>query len=892
MPKNGDVTYEIRSDDSHLDADLEKAGKKVEQSAKKSGENTVKAQQESSKKVVDAVKQANDEIAKSTEESQEKIGEGFEKSSKKSKSLEDSLQEVNKLLALNPDNVQLVAQKTDLLKRSIDKAESALKDLTKRQDEMKKALKNGSIGAEEYQEFQREVIASETNLRSLQDELKTTESTGKSSGGALKSALSGTAKAVGAAFVAVGSAAVAVGAKAVNLATDMDKAMNQYIASTGKGKDETERYQKVLEGIYTNNYGESFEDIANAMSQVEKQLGSMDDASLQEVTESAFALRDVFAYDVSESTRAAKALMDNFGVSGEEAMGLIAAGAQNGLDYSGELLDSISEYSVQFGKVGLDADDMFKIFQKGAESGAWNLDKIGDAVKEMSIRVIDGSDTTAEGFELIGLNADEMAEKFAAGGDSAKEAFEQTIDALAGMEDPLAQNTAGVDLFGTMWEDLGPGVVEQLASISEGAYDTAGAMEGIKEVKYDDLGSMMETLGRQVEMLIMPLGESLMPILQDLLENVFPILEEMLPPLMELIGQAIEQMAPVVQELLPVLVQLFNDLLPPLMQLIQELLPIFTQLFTDLMPIISQIIQALLPPLVEFLNLLLPPIMELISELLPPLLGLFDSLMPIFQLALDLLAPLIGLFTGLIDPVVSLINDAVAPLIETFTDLLTGAIEPLMPVIETLAGIVTDVLGDAFEGLKPVIDTITEIFQGLLDFITGIFTGNWEQAWNGIVSVFKGIINAVPAAVEWVINGAIGLINGIIRGINSVGQHVGITLGEIPEVSLPRLKTGIDFVPDDLYPAYLDRGERVLTQTENEIYTELGGIQGLESAMSVFLSGGALDADDIGANVAKALKDAGFIPGSGQLKSVMQINGREAAIVLAPYISEEVRFRD
>ena len=141
MPKNGDVTYEIRSDDSHLDADLEKAGKKVEQSAKKSGENTVKAQQESSKKVVDAVKQANDEIAKSTEESQEKIGEGFEKSSKKSKSLEDALQEVNKLLALNPDNVQLVAQKTDLLKRSIDKAESALKDLTRRQDEMKRLWK-------------------------------------------------------------------------------------------------------------------------------------------------------------------------------------------------------------------------------------------------------------------------------------------------------------------------------------------------------------------------------------------------------------------------------------------------------------------------------------------------------------------------------------------------------------------------------------------------------------------------------------------------------------------------------------------------------------------------------------------------------------------------------
>lgn len=138
------------------------------------------------------------------------------------------------------------------------------------------------------------------------------------------------------------------------------------------------------------------------MGTVVQQLGDMDDESLQNVTESAFALRDTFGYDIPESTRAAKAMMDNFGISGEEAMNLIAEGAQNGLDYSGELLDSISEYSVQFGKMGLDASDMFAIFQKGAESGAFNLDKVGDAVKEMSIRVVDGSDTTRKGLNFLG----------------------------------------------------------------------------------------------------------------------------------------------------------------------------------------------------------------------------------------------------------------------------------------------------------------------------------------------------------------------------------------------------------------------------------------------------------------------------------------------------------
>ncbi len=269
------------------------------------------------------------------------------------------------------------------------------------------------------------------------------------------------------------------------------------------------------------------------MATVTQNLGEMSDEQLQSITESAFALRDTFEYDISESTRAAKAMMDNFGVSGDEAMSMIAAGAQNGLDYSGELIDSISEYSTQFAKVGLDADDMFKIFEKGAASGAWNLDKVGDAVKEFSIRAIDGSDSTAAGFTAIGLNADEMAAKFGQGGETAKKAFSDTLKALSSIEDPLEKDAAGVALFGTMWEDLGPEAVEALADIEDGAYDTYGALDDIKGVKYDDLGSMFEGLKRSVEMLVLPLGEMLIPVLSELIEEVLPVLQEILPPLLE-----------------------------------------------------------------------------------------------------------------------------------------------------------------------------------------------------------------------------------------------------------------------------------------------------------------------------------------------------------------------
>ena len=83
---------------------------------------------------------------------------------------------------------------------------------------------------------------------------------------------------------------------------------------------------------------------------------------------------------------------------------------------------------------------MFNIFQKGADSGAWSVESISQAMGEFSSRVLEGSEETRKSFETIGLNADEMTEKFAAGGESAKEAFEETMEALAGMEDPMEQN--------------------------------------------------------------------------------------------------------------------------------------------------------------------------------------------------------------------------------------------------------------------------------------------------------------------------------------------------------------------------------------------------------------------------------------------------------------------
>lgn len=298
--------------------------------------------------------------------------------------------------------------------------------------------------------------------------------------------------------------------------SELSQAESVLTNNTNLSGNELERYRLLLRQLYGDNYGDSMDDVAQTLAAVRQQLDAdWPTDQLKTVTEDAITLRDTFGYEVTDSIRAAKALVDNFGVDGDEAFRLIAEGARNGLDYSGELLDAVSEYSVQFKKLGLSANDMFKVMQSGADNGAWNLDKIGDAYKELSIRVVDGSDTTAQGFAAIGLNADQMAQKFARGGESAKAALQQTTQALAAMDDPVQQNIAGVNLFGTMWEDLGPTVVTQMASITEGTYGAANAMESLRENRLDDLSEASEHLDRNMQLLAATAGDAVVPALAD-----------------------------------------------------------------------------------------------------------------------------------------------------------------------------------------------------------------------------------------------------------------------------------------------------------------------------------------------------------------------------------------
>lgn len=474
-----------------------------------------------------------------------------------SASLQSELSAVNRQLKFDPDNIVLLAQKQEVLQEQIAKSESALDRLLEVQNQVEEQAKNGEISTEQYRAYQREVEKTKSKLNSFNEQLDKTRdefdkvANGvenlenksnktdlskvkkemdevKSSADNLKSAVGDALKEATATTTAIGGAVTG----AIVSANGEQKALNSLQAQAGLTAEEMTKYKDVLEDVYKGNFGESQEEVANVLALIKQTTNETNPSKLKDMTENLFTLRDAYDYDFVETLRAANMLMEQFGVTGDEAFNLIAQGSQKGLNKNGDLLDTINEYSVHYKQLGYDANEFFNSLENGSSAGTFSVDKLGDAMKEFGIRSKDTASSTTEGFELIGLNADKMREKFSKGGDSARSATSEILKALFKMDDKVKQNQAGVDLFGTMWEDLGIDGVKALMKVNGSADKTEKTMKKIKDIKYDDVEADWASLGRTVQTdVINPIGKSLFPEVKKLCKFVENHTDDIIPTL-------------------------------------------------------------------------------------------------------------------------------------------------------------------------------------------------------------------------------------------------------------------------------------------------------------------------------------------------------------------------
>lgn len=274
------------------------------------------------------------------------------------------------------------------------------------------------------------------------------------------------------------------------------------------------------------------------------------------------------------------------------------------------------------------------------------------------------------------------------------------------------------------------------------------------------------------------IGSAIAPVVQKFLNLAI----DYLPTIENMIGQIV-----------PVLSNLMSTLLPPVMELTSALLPVLVDLFNTLMPIFQSILESVLPVIVQLLQTLLPPIIDVVQKLLPPLLQLLQPLLDLLSPLIELLQPILDLVTEVISPVAELINSLLTPLINIISKLIEVALIPLKQHFTTLAGVLSGTVKAAFDKMVNIVNTVKGVFSGIVQFVKGIFTGNWKSAWEGVQKIFssiwEGIKNAFKIPINWIIDG----INAFIKGINKikVPDWVPLVGGKGFNIKLiPRLEKG------------------------------------------------------------------------------------------------------
>lgn len=566
---------------------------------------------------------------------------------------------------------------------------------------------------------------------------------------------------------------VAVGTAAIKFSSDSQDAFQQFAAATGTASNEMGKYKDMINDVYKDNFGESINDVAEAMATVNQNMSYLDDSALQRCTEYAYTLSDTFGVDVAESTRAADSLIKNYGVSAREAFNLMTQGMQSGLNFSDELFDNIDEYSVQFKKLGLDAEDMFSVFANGAQNGAFNLDKIGDAVKEFSIRSIDGSDTTKQGFEALGMNADEMAQKFGAGGKTAKEAFNEVIEGLASMDDPVAQSAAGVNLFGTMWEDLGPQVITSMSTASDAIDKSKESVEKLVNVKYDTLSGALGGLWRTIQVdVLQPIGNQLIPYVTKGISFIQKFTDKW------------NKLEPATQKTIVKFGMVAAATGPVLLGFGKVSTGIGT-LFSDTGKI-GSVLKKLTGEsgFSGLAKVMTGPFGIAAAAVVTAAVLVYqnwDKIGPVIQKIGQRFADFWKTVQPQLEPFINLVKEVASYLKET--------LEPVFEIVWKAAG---DYVVKFFDDVSVIIDGALGVFEGIITFLTGVFQGDWEKAWNGIVQAVGSIFGTLESLVKTPINAVINLVNKAIGAINKIsvdlpsavgGGHIGFNIPMIPTLA-------------------------------------------------------------------------------------------------------------
>lgn len=798
---------------------------------------------------------------------------------------QSALNDVNRLLKLDPSNTVLVAQKQQLLSQAVSQTKEKLEALESAQEQVADAFQRGDIGEEKYMAFQREIEETRgklnqykvdlSSLQSEQDSLATNTArlqklfdatgtevddyadvlgsklvsaikSGSASSDQLKSAIDKIGKAAtggkadvkeltdaldtvddgqavknliqdlkevgdaaeetaedigeiaeatkGAALMeaadqlsAVGDKIQEIGESAIDAYSEAENAVTKVNAYFGETGEAAEQSASVIQSVYEAGVGESMDSVANAVLMVKKNLGDLSETDLSNLTQQAITLDELYGIDMNETLRGVNSLMQQYGLTAQEAMDYIVKGTQNGLDKTNELGDNLSEYAGKFSQAGYSASEYFQLLDNGLKNGAYNLDKVNDAINEVTTRLVDG--TIGESIGSFSTKTQELFASWQNGGATQKEVIDSIVADIGNCTNQQEALNMAALAFGTMAEDGNLKFITSLTSVGSTYDSVAGSAQGMFDATTTPM-QQMEANTRKLQQSLVPLGQKLMELANTII-----------PPLVAVITTIsgwFEKMPEPVQNfviILGALIAVFTALVP----VIAAVAVSVGALNISLAPIIGIIagVAAAITAIIAIVknwgaitewfgnlwNTICTGIGQMVESLKAWFLGLWEHLKSVWEGICNVVQTAVMLIGSILQAAFDIITlpyrfiwenckEIIISVWEAIKSVVSSAINAVSSVISTVMGAIQNVISTIWTAISTKISSVVNAIKTVVTTVFNAVKSVVSSVWNAIKSTISTVVDGIKSKVSNVFNSVKSTVSSVFNGIKSTATSV------------------------------------------------------------------------------------------------------------------------
>lgn len=683
-------------------------------------------------------------------------------------------------------------------KNALNNAQATLNNYKKGLDEVNGKLKSGSAQIEEYAK-KIENFGSKT----------------KEVGGSLS-------KNITAPIAAAGTAAYAAW-------MSVDEAYDNIAVGTGATGDALSKLQESFDNVFAKAPFDAM-DISNSLADLNTRFGFTGKV-LEDASEKFLRFASVNKTDVSNAVALVSRAMGDAGIPAEEYTSVLdaltTASQASGISIDA-LTGNITKYGAPMRALGYTTEESIAIFASWEKAGV--------------------------NTEIAFSGMKKAISNFSAEGKDAKVEFKKTLEEIAKCPDIASATTKAIEVFGTK---AGPDLADaikggrfefeemlKLVESSSGQLDASfeATMDPADKAKValNNLTLAGAALGDVIQSALGPVFESLADILKDFTEwfkNLNPEIRQTIVfvggiiaavgPLLVLIGALAGPISTALGLFAKFKLALFgtaeqagmmgtmvSGLTGPILAVI-GIIALVTAALIDLYnnneefrKNVNDMISNLIEILQTLWNSFLYPILTAVKDVLLDIWN--NAILPVWETVKNFIADIIAKLSGLIE--------VLTPVINFIIQLLSALLIPAFLLLaNTIGAVVSEAIsffGALLSNVSQVIGGIIQVISGIIQFITGVFTGNWKQAWNGIVSIFKGIFDGIVGIAKAPINGVISLVNGVISAVNGMIKGLNKISFDIPDwvPGIGGSHFGLDLKTIDKV-AYLAKGGNLLSGT-------------------------------------------------------------------------------